>query len=103
MADYNSFMEFKASNWTNMSLPGASMVEMFNKSLRSPSDEYFHRRVLQLSPGLDEPGKLVWELVVCLIPVWFITGLCIVKGVKSSGKVVYFTGYFPFLMDLKRR
>lgn len=43
-------------------------------------------------------GYLLWELVVCLIPVWVITGLCLIRGVKSSGKVVWFTATFPYVV-----
>jgi len=39
-----------------------------------------------------------WELVVCLAAAWFIVCMCLIKGVQSSGKVVYFTALFPYLV-----
>ena len=43
-------------------------------------------------------GGLKWELVVCLAAAWTIVCLCLIKGVQSSGKVVYFTALFPYLV-----
>ena len=38
-----------------------------------------------------------WELFGCLIAAWVIVFLCICKGVKSSGKVVYVTATMPYV------
>jgi solute carrier family 6 (neurotransmitter transporter, glycine) member 5/9 len=38
----------------------------------------------------------VWQLVVALFFAWVITYLSIFRGVKSSGKIVYFTALFPY-------
>ncbi|KAK1800930.1 hypothetical protein P4O66_004691 [Electrophorus voltai] len=64
----------------------------------SPVTEFWERNVLSLSSGIDEVGELKWELALCLLAVWVICFFCIWKGVKSTGKVVYFTATFPFLM-----
>ena len=51
--------------------------------------------------GLEEDttwenvGGLRWQLVLCLAIAWVIVCLCLIKGVQSSGKVVYFTALFP--------
>ena len=64
------------------------------------SEDYFKRSVL----GLDEEtswsnmGGLKWELVLCLGTAWTIVCLCLIKGVQSSGKVVYFTALFPYFV-----
>uniref|UniRef100_A0AAQ4S2Z5 Transporter n=1 Tax=Gasterosteus aculeatus aculeatus TaxID=481459 RepID=A0AAQ4S2Z5_GASAC len=41
---------------------------------------------------------LLWDLALCLLAVWVICFFCIWKGVKSTGKVVYVTATFPFVM-----
>ncbi|XP_060788459.1 solute carrier family 6 member 6a isoform X2 [Neoarius graeffei] len=64
----------------------------------SPVSEFWEHNVLGLSSGIDEMGKLKWDLALCLLAVWVICFFCIWKGVKSTGKVVYFTATFPFLM-----
>ena len=44
-------------------------------------------RVLRLSAGLGEPGAVNWDLALCLLFAWVLCFVCIVKGVKISGKV----------------
>ncbi|XP_033631722.1 sodium- and chloride-dependent glycine transporter 1-like [Asterias rubens] len=61
------------------------------------SEEYFERRVLQISDSLGDIGYIQWEILLCFIFVWIVVFICISKGVKTSGKVVYFTATFPYL------
>ena len=46
----------------------------------------------------ENVGALRWQLVLCLAVAWLIVCLCLIKGVQSSGKVVYFTALFPYLV-----
>ncbi|CAM4577605.1 unnamed protein product [Leuciscus chuanchicus] len=62
--------------------------------------EFWERRVLALSGGIEEIGKINWEILLCLFAMWIICYFCIWKGVKSTGKVVYFTATFPYVMLL---
>lgn len=39
-----------------------------------------------------------WHLVVCLGIAWIIAFLCVIKGVQSVGKIVYFTATFPYFI-----
>ncbi|KAG9272904.1 sodium- and chloride-dependent GABA transporter 2-like isoform X1 [Astyanax mexicanus] len=66
----------------------------------SAATEFWERRVLDISGGIEELGELKWEVVLCLITMWIICYFCIWKGVKSTGKVVYFTATFPYVMLL---
>uniref|UniRef100_A0A8C7YZW4 Transporter n=1 Tax=Oryzias sinensis TaxID=183150 RepID=A0A8C7YZW4_9TELE len=54
--------------------------------------------VLGISSGIEEIGAVKWDLALCLLLVWVICFFCIWKGVKSTGKVVYITATFPFVM-----
>uniref|UniRef100_H3BX90 Transporter n=1 Tax=Tetraodon nigroviridis TaxID=99883 RepID=H3BX90_TETNG len=64
------------------------------------SQEFFNLRyrMLEQTSGVDEPGTIRWELCLLLILAWILIYLCIFKGVKSTGKVVYFTALFPYVI-----
>ncbi|XP_061916042.1 sodium- and chloride-dependent GABA transporter 2-like [Entelurus aequoreus] len=66
----------------------------------SAATEFWERRVLNISGGIEEIGSIRWEVLLCLIAMWIICYFCIWKGVKSTGKVVYFTATFPYIMLL---
>ncbi|XP_037631835.1 solute carrier family 6 member 22, tandem duplicate 1 isoform X2 [Sebastes umbrosus] len=64
----------------------------------SPVREFWERRVLNVTGSVHELGGIRWELALCLLLSWIICYFCVWKGVKSTGKVVYFTATFPYLM-----
>ncbi|XP_058259932.1 sodium- and chloride-dependent GABA transporter 2-like [Hemibagrus wyckioides] len=64
----------------------------------SPVIEFWERRVLNLTSNVYELGSVRWELALCLLLSWIICYFCVWKGVKSTGKVVYFTATFPYVM-----
>ncbi|XP_030599363.1 sodium- and chloride-dependent GABA transporter 2-like isoform X2 [Archocentrus centrarchus] len=66
----------------------------------SAATEFWERRVLAISGGIEELGSIQWETLLCLIAMWVICYFCIWKGVRSTGKVVYFTATFPYVMLL---
>uniref|UniRef100_K7GJP1 Transporter n=1 Tax=Pelodiscus sinensis TaxID=13735 RepID=K7GJP1_PELSI len=66
----------------------------------SPVIEFWEKRALGLTDGIHNLGTVRWELALCLLLAWVICYFCIWKGVKSTGKVVYFTATFPYLMLL---
>uniref|UniRef100_UPI003AAC43D7 sodium- and chloride-dependent GABA transporter 2-like n=1 Tax=Centroberyx gerrardi TaxID=166262 RepID=UPI003AAC43D7 len=60
--------------------------------------EFWQRRILGVSGGIEEMGSIRWDLAGCLLLSWIVCYFCVWKGVKSSGKVVYFTATFPYVM-----
>lgn len=75
-----------SENWTSTSKP------------TSPVIEFWENRVLGLTDGIHNLGTVRWELALCLLLAWVVCYFCIWKGVKSTGKVVYFTATFPYVM-----
>ncbi|KAM7129895.1 sodium- and chloride-dependent GABA transporter 2 isoform 3-T3 [Ciconia maguari] len=75
-----------------------STLNVTSENATSPVIEFWERRVLKISDGIQHLGSLRWELALCLLLAWIICYFCIWKGVKSTGKVVYFTATFPYLM-----
>ncbi|MBN3316730.1 INE protein, partial [Atractosteus spatula] len=68
--------------------------------LQSASQQFFDYRLLEKTGGIEKPGNMRWELFGILLLAWAIVYLCIFKGVKSTGKVVYFTVTFPYVILL---
>ncbi|XP_030649720.1 sodium- and chloride-dependent GABA transporter 2-like [Chanos chanos] len=62
-----------------------------------PVMEFWQRRVLNISSGIEELGSIRWELALCLLLSWVICYFCVWKGVKSTGKAAYFTATFPYV------
>ncbi|KAK6182350.1 hypothetical protein SNE40_010059 [Patella caerulea] len=94
-----------ASNVTAYTLEGAEYslitgVNYTNSSNRvyTASEEFWNYNVLRISSGLDEFGSVQWHLAVALLAGWIIIFLCIVKSVKSVGKVVYVTATLPYII-----
>ncbi|KAL7640589.1 UNVERIFIED_CONTAM: hypothetical protein RMT77_008864 [Armadillidium vulgare] len=84
------------SNQTFCELHNMTRVNVLN--LTDPIKEYWENRALQISGGIDEPGSVRWELAVTLLVAWIMCYFCIWKGVKWTGKVVYFTALFPYVL-----
>uniref|UniRef100_A0A4W5R7E9 Transporter n=1 Tax=Hucho hucho TaxID=62062 RepID=A0A4W5R7E9_9TELE len=64
----------------------------------TPTQYFFYRETLDISGSIEENGGIHMGQALCLLLAWIIVYLFIVKGVKSTGKVVYFTATFPYLV-----
>ncbi|XP_049866830.1 sodium- and chloride-dependent glycine transporter 1-like [Pectinophora gossypiella] len=79
-------------------ITGNSSFFQSNGSITTPEDEFFHIRLLRVSAGIHEIGGIVWPVFWCNVICWIIVYLCICNGVKSVGKIVYFTVLFPYVV-----
>ncbi|XP_068191066.1 sodium- and chloride-dependent GABA transporter 3-like isoform X2 [Antennarius striatus] len=70
------------------------------KNTTSAAVEFWERRVLGMSGGIEELGSVRWELALCLLVCWVFCYFSIWKSVRSSGKVAYVTATFPYVMLL---
>ncbi|XP_073975723.1 sodium- and chloride-dependent glycine transporter 2-like isoform X2 [Rhodnius prolixus] len=69
-----------------------------NITRETASLQYWEKYVLKLSDGIEHLGPIKWDLALCLLFSWVIVVLCLVKGIKTSGKVVYFAATFPYVI-----
>ncbi|XP_052080733.1 sodium- and chloride-dependent glycine transporter 1-like [Mytilus californianus] len=65
---------------------------------KSASDEYFNHKVLEKTSGMDDMQGVKWNLTLCNLFVWLLTFIVLSRGIKSLGKVVYFSAIFPYIL-----
>ncbi|TRY67705.1 hypothetical protein TCAL_11438 [Tigriopus californicus] len=67
-------------------------------ALSSETQYFWYRETLDISSSIDVTDGIRWWMLICLILSWIIVYFTIMKGIKSSGKVVYFTALFPYIV-----
>ncbi|CAB3981103.1 sodium- and chloride-dependent GABA transporter 1-like [Paramuricea clavata] len=60
--------------------------------------EYFNNHVLGKTDGIDDMGDFRWKICLSLLFCWTVVFLCLFKGVKTSGKVVWVTATMPYVV-----
>lgn len=78
-----------------------TIVEAMKSMNITPKDsvvEFWDHNALQITNGIDDMGTMVWPLFGCLIFCWITCYFAIWKGVKVTGKIMYFTATFPYVM-----
>jgi len=73
-----------------------------SKRVMSSTDEFFNKYTLNRSETMEieDTGPINVHLVLSLVVAWIVVFFSLIKGVKSSGKVVYFTALFPYVVLL---
>ncbi|XP_076655482.1 sodium- and chloride-dependent transporter XTRP3 isoform X2 [Halictus rubicundus] len=84
-------------------LPWAKCPELDGKPVeecvKSSETAYFwYRTTLDAAPSIEDGQGLKWWIVLCLLLSWIVVFFIVMKGIQSSGKVVYFTSMFPYLV-----
>ena len=60
--------------------------------------EFWELNALGISRGIEDMGGMQWHLAITLFVMWIVCYFCIWKGVKWTGKVVYFTALMPYVL-----
>ncbi|CAH1405301.1 unnamed protein product [Nezara viridula] len=106
----NSFTYFPELPWSKCGNPWntescyekqwnvSQVVNITNLTNTSPVEEFWERRMLGMTSGILEIGGIRWELLFCLIIGWVVVYLVICKGIHQSGKVLWFTALFPYVI-----
>ncbi|XP_063761023.1 sodium- and chloride-dependent betaine transporter-like [Eleginops maclovinus] len=91
-------VDLTSSNSTQTHRGNLSVKWTSGNLTKSSVSEFWERGVLSMSGGIEELGGVQWEVLLCLLAVWVVCYFCVWKGVRSTGKVVYFTAMFPYVM-----
>ncbi|CAL1288664.1 unnamed protein product [Larinioides sclopetarius] len=62
--------------------------------------EFWERKVLGITDGIHDMGGIRWELVGLLVLGWVVIYFIIWKGLHDSGKLIYVTATFPYVILL---
>ncbi|KAI3382564.1 hypothetical protein SNEBB_003714 [Seison nebaliae] len=70
------------------------------ETIHTPTEQYFLNKILEINKadGINNLGGVKWETALCLLLVYTIVYFALWKGVKSSGKVVWFTALAPYVI-----
>jgi len=98
----------RSANTSLDSLEGQCIIDELGGceeiSPQTSTEQFWEKSVLHFDhKGLQEFGDLgefQYHLAFCLALSWAIVSLCVMKGVRSTGKVVYFTATFPYVVLL---
>ncbi|XP_061830015.2 sodium-dependent neutral amino acid transporter B(0)AT2-like [Nerophis lumbriciformis] len=64
----------------------------------SPTSFFWFRKALNISNSIEESGEFNSIMTGCLLAAWTIVSLAMIKGIKSSAKVMYFSSVFPYVV-----
>ncbi|PAA85780.1 hypothetical protein BOX15_Mlig029317g3 [Macrostomum lignano] len=98
---FGNFTDANATDGREFAWPGNTRCNLtgpiaVNLS-QTASDEFWRYNALQQSSGITDLGGIHWGLFFSLAFAWLIIFACVFKGVKSVGKVVYFTATSPYV------
>ncbi|CAO1389921.1 unnamed protein product [Diamesa hyperborea] len=94
---YYFFNSFRSPlPWSECPMNNGTVLEECAKS--SETAYFWYRTTLDAAPNMDDNGGFKWWIVLCLMLSWTIVFFIVMKGIQSSGKVVYFTSLFPYVV-----
>ncbi|KAK9503688.1 hypothetical protein O3M35_010195 [Rhynocoris fuscipes] len=76
----------------------ATIVQNYTNQTLTPVEEFWQNRVLGQTDGITSMVGMRWELLACLVMGWSMVYLVICRGIHQSGKVVWFTAIFPYIV-----
>ena len=76
----------------------SNMTATFGDKYKEPAELFWSKQVLGLSERIEDLGNIQPHLAISLLVSWLIVYFCILRGVQWTGKIVWFTGLFPYFM-----
>ncbi|VDP60501.1 unnamed protein product [Schistosoma mattheei] len=95
--DFHLTKNDSISQWDNFSLRSNYSIV---GNITFPVEEFFSNQVLGRTKdtNVENPGKIQWQILLCFIAVMVICYFSLWKGIHTSGKVVWFTALFPYVV-----
>ncbi|XP_030053843.1 sodium-dependent neutral amino acid transporter B(0)AT2 isoform X2 [Microcaecilia unicolor] len=86
--------------WESCSTAANQTEEVWECVRSSPATYFWYRKALNITDWIEESGGLNGALVGCLFLAWVVVCFSMIRGIKSSGKVMYFSSIFPYVVLL---
>lgn len=63
-----------------------------------PTSYFWYRTTLDISDDIESGNSINWTIAFSLLFAWLVVWLCMIKRIRSEGKVVYVTSTLPLLL-----
>ncbi|XP_018428428.1 PREDICTED: sodium-dependent neutral amino acid transporter B(0)AT2-like [Nanorana parkeri] len=83
--------------WENCPRPANQTQAECVKS--TPTTYFWYRKALDVTESIGA-SEMNWPMTGCLVLAWVLVCAGMIKGIKSSGKVMYFSSVFPYVVLL---
>ncbi|XP_067936413.1 sodium- and chloride-dependent GABA transporter 1-like [Watersipora subatra] len=98
IVEFNNTLAAEKNASEKTRIPAAE--EFFNQKMYAVNFKDENGTNTGIMRPMENIGAPKWDITLTLILSWTIIYLCILKGIKTSGKVVYFTATFPYIVIL---
>ncbi|XP_015112352.1 sodium-dependent nutrient amino acid transporter 1 [Diachasma alloeum] len=78
-----------------------SEIQASGQKVTGSAELYFRREVLKETDSIESGiGLPSWKLTICLALTWLCVFIVLHRGIKETGKAVYFFAIFPYIIML---
>ncbi|XP_061702035.1 sodium-dependent neutral amino acid transporter B(0)AT2 isoform X1 [Syngnathoides biaculeatus] len=84
--------------WENCPIDVATNDTVRECAQSSATSYFWFRKALNISSSIEESGEFNSIMTGCLLAAWTVVSLAMIKGIKSSAKVMYFSSVFPYVV-----
>lgn len=72
-----------------VTLGNVTVMEPVHECKVTSATTYFwYRTTLGISSNIEDSGGMNWKLCACLVGSWILVWLCMMKGIRITGKVI---------------
>ncbi|XP_032223340.1 sodium-dependent neutral amino acid transporter B(0)AT2 isoform X2 [Nematostella vectensis] len=75
-----------------------SLIDLPACEMAGRTQYYWYKEAITVSRSIEESGGIAWHLALSLLLAWVVVWLCLMRGIQSAGKAVYFTATFPYVV-----